>query len=38
MDHGVRGYVVEVVESTGHINCNGDDVLESKVVSGTSDY
>ena len=39
MDDGVRGHVVEVVESTGHINCDGDDVFQRKMLSWTSvDY
>ena len=32
MDDGVRRHVVEVVESAGHVNCNGDDVLERETM------
>ena len=32
VDDGNRGLVVDVVESTGHVNCNGDDVLERETM------
>ena len=36
VDHGVRGHVVEVVESTGHVRCDGEDVFQWKKLSWTS--
>ena len=27
MDHGVGGHVMEVVESTGHVDRDGEDVV-----------
>ena len=36
VDDGVWGYVVEIVERTAHVDCNGEDVFQRKTLSWTS--
>ena len=36
VDDGVGRHVVEVVESAGHVDCDGEEVLQREILSGTS--
>ena len=36
VDDGVGRHVVEVVESAGHVDCDGEEVLQREMLSGTS--